>query len=34
MLFDHLGTGPVKLEPSRVVEVPEGVTHLRFRIHR
>jgi dihydrofolate reductase len=32
-LFDHLG-GPVELERSRVVEAPEGVTHLGFRVVR
>jgi dihydrofolate reductase len=30
-LFDHLGTQPIQLECTRVVEAP-GVTHLRFRI--
>jgi dihydrofolate reductase len=30
-LFDHLGTQPVQLERTRVVEAPE-VTHLRFRV--
>jgi dihydrofolate reductase len=30
-LFDHLGTEPVELEATRVIEAP-GVTHLRFRI--
>lgn len=29
--FDHLGTGQIKLESTRVVEAP-GVTHLRFRV--
>jgi dihydrofolate reductase len=29
--FDHLGTGPVELERTRVIEAP-GVTHLRFRV--
>ena len=33
-LFDHLGTEPIELERTRVVEAPEGVTHLRFRIRR
>jgi dihydrofolate reductase len=33
-LFEHLGTEPVDLERTRVVEAPEGVTHLRFRIRR
>lgn len=33
-LFEHLGTGPIELERPRVVEAPEGVTHLRFRIRR
>jgi dihydrofolate reductase len=32
--FEHLGTEPVDLEPTRVVEAPEGVAHLRFRIRR
>lgn len=30
-LFDHLGTEPIELELTRVVEAP-GVTHLRFRV--
>jgi dihydrofolate reductase len=30
-LFDHLGTGPIELERTRVVE-GTGVTHLTFRI--
>ena len=30
-LFDHLGTEPIGLERTRVVEAP-GVTHLRFRV--
>jgi dihydrofolate reductase len=30
-LFDHLGTGPIELESTRVVEAP-GVTHLGFRV--
>ena len=30
-LFDHLGTGPIELERTRVVEAP-GVTHLSFRV--
>ncbi len=30
-LFDHLGTEPIELERTRVVEAP-GVTHLRFRV--
>ncbi len=29
--FDHLGTGPIELERTRVVEAP-GVTHIRFRV--
>jgi dihydrofolate reductase len=33
-LFEHLGTEPIELERTRVVEAPEGVTHLRFRIRR
>jgi dihydrofolate reductase len=33
-LFDHLGTEPIELERTRVVEAPEGVTHLRFRVRR
>ena len=32
-LFDHLG-GRVDLERTHVVEAPEGVTHLRFRVIR
>ena len=30
-LFDHLGTGPIELESTRVVE-GAGVTHLTFRV--
>jgi hypothetical protein len=30
-LDDHLGTGQIELERTRVVEAP-GVTHLRFRV--
>ncbi len=30
-LFDNLGTEPINLEITRVVEAP-GVTHLRFRV--
>lgn len=30
-LFDHLGTEPIELERTRVVEAP-GVTHLSFRV--
>jgi len=30
-LFDHLGTGSIELERTRVVEAP-GVTHLTFRV--
>jgi dihydrofolate reductase len=30
-LFDHLGTGPIELESTRVVE-GTGVTHLTFRV--
>jgi len=29
--FDHLGTEPIELERTRVIEAP-GVTHLRFRV--
>jgi dihydrofolate reductase len=29
--FDHLGTGQIELERTKVVEAP-GVTHLRFRV--
>ncbi len=32
-LFDHLGTGPIELERTRVVEAPD-VTHLTFRVVR
>jgi dihydrofolate reductase len=32
-LFDHLG-GRVDLERTQVVEAPEGVTHIRFRVIR
>ncbi len=30
-LFDHLGTEPIELESTRVIEAP-GVTHLTFRV--
>jgi dihydrofolate reductase len=30
-LFDHLGTGPIDLEISRVIE-GAGVTHLTYRV--
>jgi dihydrofolate reductase len=30
-LFDHLGTGPIELESTRVIVAP-GVTHLTFRV--
>src|SRR5919202_4665709 len=30
-LFEHLGTEPIELERTRVVEAP-GVTHLTFRV--
>jgi len=30
-LFDHLGTEPIELESTRVIDAP-GVTQLRFRI--
>jgi dihydrofolate reductase len=30
-LFDHLGTGPIELQRSRVIEAPD-VTHLTFRV--
>ncbi len=30
-LFDHLGTEPIELESTKVVEAP-GVTHLTFRV--
>jgi dihydrofolate reductase len=32
-LFEHLG-GRVDLGRTQVVEAPEGVTHLRFRVVR
>ena len=32
-LFDHLGTGPIDLERTRVIE-GAGVTHLTFRLMR
>jgi hypothetical protein len=32
-LFDHLGTAPVELENTRVIQAP-GVTHLQFRVVR
>jgi dihydrofolate reductase len=30
-LFEHLGTEPIELESTRVIEAP-GVTHLTFRV--
>jgi hypothetical protein len=33
-LSDHLGTGRIDLERARVVESPEGVTHLKFRVKK
>ena len=30
-LFDHLGTGPIGLERTKVIE-DAGVTHLTFRV--
>jgi dihydrofolate reductase len=30
-LFDHLGTGPIELQRTRVIEAPD-VTHLTFRV--
>jgi dihydrofolate reductase len=30
-LFDHLGTGPIELESTRVIQ-GAGVTHLTFRV--
>src|SRR5262245_57068125 len=30
-LFEHLGTEPIELESTKVIEAP-GVTHLRYRI--
>ncbi len=32
-LFDHLGTGPIELERTEVVEAPD-ITHLTFRVVR
>jgi dihydrofolate reductase len=32
--FDHLGNQRIDLERTRVVEAPECVTHLRFRVAR
>jgi dihydrofolate reductase len=32
-LFDHLGTDPIALEQTRVIE-SDGVTHLRYRVKR
>jgi dihydrofolate reductase len=32
-LFEHLGTTPIELESTRVIEAP-GVTHLTFRVLR
>jgi dihydrofolate reductase len=31
-LFAHLGLEPIELERTRVVEAPDGVTHLTFRV--
>lgn len=33
-LFDDLGNQHIDLERTRVVEAPEGMTHLRFRVKR
>jgi dihydrofolate reductase len=33
-LFDYLGNQRIDLERIRVVEAPDGVTHLRFRVKR
>jgi dihydrofolate reductase len=33
LLFDHLGTGPIALERTRVIQ-GVGVTHLTFRVVR
>jgi hypothetical protein len=33
-LFDHLGNQRIDLERTSVVEVPEGVIHLRFHVAR
>jgi len=30
-LLDHMGTTPIELERTRVIESPE-ITHIRFRI--
>jgi dihydrofolate reductase len=30
-LFDHLGTRPIELESTRVIDSP-GITHLRFHV--
>ena len=30
-LFEHLGSAPIDLESTRVIEAP-GVTHLKFRV--
>jgi hypothetical protein len=30
-LFDYLGTEPIELESTRVIEAP-GITHLTFRV--
>ena len=30
-LFEHLGTAPIELESTGVIETP-GVTHLKFRV--
>jgi dihydrofolate reductase len=30
-LFEHLGTEPIELKKTRLIELPD-VTHLRFRV--
>ncbi len=30
-MFEHLSTGPIELESTRVIE-DAGVTHLKFRV--
>jgi dihydrofolate reductase len=33
-LFDHLGPEHIELEPTRILEGEDGVTHLHYRVQR
>jgi dihydrofolate reductase len=33
-LFDHLGPEHIELEPTRILEGEDGVTHLHYRVRR